>query len=177
MSMQTAGKALTIYTPPTEDGHIYADDDAQIYRAIFGGDGTGIADADNRLAATIVDDNTVSISSGVFFNQGFAIVIPYGETLSLSVGSGTQGKYRVDQIVASFERGGGTTADEHIFEVLPGTEATTLEAARAAKATLNNDDLRSGGMERQSALYDIVISGTSISAVERVAPYIGSFYA
>lgn len=177
MSMTTAGKALTIYTPPTEDGHIYADDDAQIYRAIFGGEGTGIADADNMLSAQITDNNTVTLSSGVFFNQGFAIVIPYGETLALSVGSGTQGKYRVDQIVASFARGGGTTADEHIFEVLTGTEADTLAAARAAKATLNNDDLRAGGMERQSALYDIVISGTTISAIERVAPYIGSFYA
>ena len=177
MAMSTAGKAITIYTPATEDGHIYAEDDAQIYRAIFGGNGSGIAGADNMLAATVPDNNTVTLDSGTFFNMGYALVIPCGETLNLSIGSGTQGKYRVDQIVATFRRGGGDTPDTHIFEVLTGTESDSLEAARQNKATLTQEDIRAGGAVRQEVLYNVIVSGITISTVERVTPYIGSFYA
>ena len=59
-----AQKAITIYTPDTEDPHIYAEDDAQVHRAIFGG--SGITDADEKLAATIVDNNTVRLAAGLY---------------------------------------------------------------------------------------------------------------
>jgi len=172
-----ASKALTIYTPASEEAHIYAEDDAQIYRAIFGGDGTGIADADDKLAATIVDNNTVRLSSGVFFNMGYALVVPFGETVDISIGSGTQGKYRVDQIVADFTRGGGDTADTHGFTVVEGTPANDSAGAIAGKGTLTQSDIRAGGTRRQSAVYDVTIVGTEITAVTRTASYIGSFYA
>ena len=81
-----AQKAITIFTPDTEDPHIYAEDDAQVHRAIFGG--SGITDADKRLAATIVDNNTVRLASGLYSNMGYLHVVPAGETLALTIGSG-----------------------------------------------------------------------------------------
>lgn len=168
-----AQKAITIYTPDTEDPHIYAEDDAQVHRAIFGG--SGITDADDRLAATIVDNNTVRLAAGLYCNSGYLHVVPAGETLSLTIGSGTAGVYRRDLIVSEFVRGGGNTSDTLQFKVIQGTEASSL--AEAQRPTLTQNDIAAGGATRQEALYEVVINGTTITEVNRIADYVGSFYA
>lgn len=168
-----AQKAITIFTPDTQDPHIYAEDDAQVHRAIFGG--SGITDADERLAASIVDNNTVRLASGLYCNQGYLHVVPAGETLSLTIGSGTAGVFRRDLIISEFVRGGGSVADTLEFKVLPGAEAPSL--AEAQRPALTQDNIAAGGATRQEALYEVVISGTTISEINRVADYVGSFYA
>lgn len=168
-----AQKAITIYTPDTEDPHIYAEDDAQVHRAIFGG--SGITDADEKLAATIVDNNTVRLAAGLYSNMGYLHVVPGGETLSLTIGSGTAGVYRRDLIVSEFNRGGGDAADTLEFKVVQGTEASSLNDAQ--RPTLTQNNIAAGGAKRQEALYEVVISGTTITEVNRIADYIGSFYA
>lgn len=168
-----AQKAITIFTPDTEDPHIYAEDDAQVHRAIFGG--SGITDADERLAATIVDNNTVRLASGLYCNSGYLHVVPAGETLALTIGSGTAGVYRRDLIVSEFVRGGGSIADTLEFKVIQGTEASSLNEAQ--RPTLVQNDIAAGGSTRQEALYEVVINGTTITEVNRIADYVGSFYA
>ncbi len=166
-------KAITIYTPTTQDPHIFAEDDAQVYRAVFGG--SGITDADNRLAASIIDNNTVRLDSGVYSNQGYLLCIPNSETVDMTIGSGTAGVYRRDLIVAEFVRGGGTTADAHVFKVIAGTQASSEAAAQ--RPTLTQENIAGNGSTRQEALYEVLISGTSITSVTRIANYVGSFYA
>lgn len=61
-------KAITIYTPASADPHIYAEDDAQIFRALFGG-ASGITEADDSLACSIINNNTVRLAPGVYSNQ------------------------------------------------------------------------------------------------------------
>lgn len=168
-----AQKAITIYTPDTQDPHIYAEDDAQVYRAVFGG--SGITDADNRLSASIVSNNAIRLAAGVYSNQGYLLCIPAGETLDLTIGSGTAGVYRRDLIVADFQRGGGTQADVHELKVIAGAQASSL--AEAVAPSLTQDNIASGGSRRQEALYEVIISGTSITSCTRVANYVGGFYA
>ena len=165
-------KAITIYTPTSANAHIYAEDDAQLWRSLFGG--SGITLADNRLACTKVNDNTVRLASGQYSNQGYIICVQGGTTEDLTVDSGTAGAYRHDLLVAHFTRGSGDTADTHVFEIVKGTDASTASAAE--DPTLTQNDLTSGGSERQEALYRLVISGTTLSAIERVAPLIGPVY-
>lgn len=166
-------KAITIYTPPTQNPHIYAEDDAQVHRAIFGG--SGITDADDHLEASIIDNNTVRLKSGMYSNQGYLLAVPNGETCDMTIGSGTAGVYRRDLIVAEFTRGGGSTADAHIFKVIEGVEASS--AASAARPALQQDNIAAGGAKRQEALYEVLISGTSIQSVTRIANLVGGFYA
>ena len=167
-----AQKAITIYTPSTAAPHIYAEDDAQVYRAIFGK--SGITEGDNMLACSLIDNNTVRLSSGTFVNQGYLVCVPGGSYEDLNVESGTQGLYRTDLVIAEFVRGGGDTADTHVFKVVKGTAAAASGAAAAP--TLTKEDLSSGGNKRQEALYQINIDGLSIASIVRVAPYVGSFY-
>lgn len=165
-------KAINIYTPPTAAPHIYAEDDAQIYRSLIGS--SGITLADNKLTAAIVNNNTVTLASGLYSMQGYMLAVQANTTQPLTIDSGSAGAYRHDLIVADFTRGGGTTADTYVFAVVKGTNASSEDAA--ADPTLTQDDLTNSGVHRQEALYRVVISGTEITAVQRIAPYIGNVY-
>lgn len=167
-----AQKAITIYTPADAAAHIYAEDDAQVHRALLGG--SGITLADDQLACTVVNANQVTLGSGVYSNQGYLLCVQGGTVAALSVASGTPGAYRHDLIVADFTRGGGTVADSHVFAVVQGTDAASESAAE--DPALTQDDLTQGGSRRQEAVWRLLISGSGITAVERVAPYIGSVY-
>ena len=77
-------------------------------------------------------------------------------------------------LVAEFARGGGSAADTHVFRVVKGVPAASASAA--SDPVLTQDNLASGGNKRQEALYRINVNGLSIESIERVAPYVGSFY-
>lgn len=167
-----AQKAITIYTPDSAAPHIYAEDDAQIHRALIGS--SGITLADNQLACTVVNDNKVRLASGLYSMQGYMLAVQAGTTEDLTVDSGSAGAYRHDLVIADFERGGGDAADAFEFKIVKGTNANSASAA--ADPALVQDDLTTGGSHRQEVLYRLVINGTEIGAVERVAPYIGNVY-
>lgn len=165
-------KAINIYTPATAAPHIFAEDDAQIYRSLIGS--SGITLADGRLAATIVNNNTIQLADGLYCMQGYMLSVTPGSTEDLTIDSGSSGAYRHDLIIADFTRGSGDTADAYLFKVLKGTNAASAEAA--LDPTLVQDDLTDAGSHRQEAVFRVIIAGTEITAVERVAPYIGNVY-
>lgn len=169
-------KALTIFTPADTAPHIYAEDDAQLWRALF--PGSGITLADGQLALTIVDDNNITLASGMYSNQGYMICVEPGTTAALSVESGSAGTYRHDLVCAHFTRHVGDTADTHVFEVVKGANAAT-EAAAADPSIADDDsdnDLTAGASERQEALYRLIINGTTLVRAERIANYVGPVY-
>lgn len=167
-----AQKAITIYTPTTESAHIYAEDDALIHRAVFGG--SGITEADEKLAYEVIDNNTVRVYSGCYCNSGFLHIIPHGSYIDLTIVSGTEGLYRRDLIVSDFTRGGGDVSDTLVFSVLTGTESST-ESGAAAPALIQND-IAGNGARRQEAIYQILLNGASIQSVTRIAPYTAEIY-
>lgn len=165
-------KAITIYTPPSSDAHIYAEDEAQLNRARFGG--SGITQADNMLACTIVNNNTVRLASGQYSMQGYMIAVTGGTTEDLTVESGVAGAYRHDLVIAEFVRGGGDVADQFTFKIIRGTEAAT--ESEAQDPALVQQDLITGGNTRQEALYRLIINGTTLASVVRIANYVGNVY-
>ena len=167
-----AQKAITIYTPSTVPAHIYAEDDAQIHRGLIGG--SGILQADELLACSVASATSVSMASGVYSNQGFLIVIESGTAVSFSVDLPSAGAYRKDLLVADFVKGGGDDPDVHTFHIVKGTEAATSEGA--ADPTLTQNDLITGGLQRQEALWRVLVNENGVSGVERVANYIGAVY-
>lgn len=165
-------KAINIYTPDTATPHIYAEDDAQIYRSLIGS--SGITLADNQLACTIVNDNTVRLASGLYSMQGYMLAVQSGTSQDLTVDSGSAGAYRHDLIVADFVRGGGNDADQYEFKIVKGANATS--AAAALDPAITQDDLTQGGSHRQEIVYRLIINGTEIAEAQKVAPFIGNVY-
>lgn len=169
-----AQKGITIYTPDTEDPHIYAEDQAQHNRAMLGSGGSGIEDVDGQLACAKVDNNTISIAQGMYAIQGYEIAVD-DSGVNLPVDSGTAGYYRHDLVIAEFIRGGGATADVAQLRVLKGTPTTAEETA--TDPSLTEDDLSAGGTTRQEAVYRLLIAGTILTVDEQIAPFVGNFYA
>lgn len=167
-----AQRAPTRYTNPDEGPFIHAEDDAQIYRGIFGG--SGIAEGDQKLACTAVDGSTVRLSPGTFVNQGYIVCVPGGSYEDLTIEAGTLGMYRKDLIVAEFVRGGDEVSDQHVIKVLRGTTAASEAAAQPP--TLVQNDLSAGGSFRQEPIYLVLLNGTTIASIVRVADFVGNYY-
>ena len=160
-------KALNINTPPEAEPHIYAEDDAAIYKAIFGGD--GVSTIRQACKATVLSNNKVRIADGVLCVDGHMARIPYGEYEDCEIMNGQSGKHRNDIIVAKFETTGTGGIDTMTCEVIQGTAGET-----AVDPELTQDDIYAGGKVREYPLYRVKIEGLSITAVERMFEIIPS---
>ena len=160
-------KALNINTPPEAEPHIYAEDDAAIYKAIFGGD--GVSTIRQACKATVLSNNKVRIADGVLCVDGHMARIPYGEYEDCEIMNGQLGKNRNDIIVAKFETTGTGGIDTMTCEVIQGTAGET-----AVDPELTQDDIYAGGKVREYPLYRVKIEGLSITAVERMFEIIPS---
>lgn len=160
-------KALNINTPPEAEPHIYAEDDAAIYKAIFGGD--GVSTIRQACKATVLSNNKVRIADGVLCVDGHMARIPYGEYEDCEIMNGQSGKNRNDIIVAKFETTGTGGIDTMTCEVIQGTAGEA-----AVDPELTQDDIYAGGKVREYPLYRVKIEGLSITAVERMFEIIPS---
>ena len=154
-------KALNINTPPEAEPHIYAEDDAAIYKAIFGGD--GVSTIGQACKATVLSNNKVRIADGVLCVDGHMARIPYGEYEDCEIMNGQSGKNRNDIIVAKFETTGTGGIDTMTCEVIRGTAGET-----AVDPELTQDDIYAGGKVRECPLYRVKIEGLNITAVEQM---------
>lgn len=160
-------RALNINTPPEAEPHIYAEDDAAIYKAIFGGD--GVSTIGQACKATVLSNNKVRIADGVLCVDGHMARIPYGEYEDCEIMNGQSGKNRNDIIVAKFETTGTGGIDTMTCEVIQGTAGET-----AVDPELTQDDIYAGGKVREYPLYRVKIEGLSITAVEQMFEIIPS---
>lgn len=160
-------KALNINTPPEAEPHIYAEDDAAIYKAIFGGD--GVSTIGQACKATVLSNNKVRIADGVLCVDGHMARIPYGEYEDCEIMNGQSGRNRNDIIVAKFETTGTGGIDTMTCEVIQGTAGET-----AVDPELTQDDIYAGGKVREYPLYRVKIEGLSITAVEQMFEIIPS---
>lgn len=160
-------KGLNTNTPPEAEPHIYAEDDAAIYKAIFGGD--GVSTIGQACKATVLSNNKVRIADGVLCVDGHMARIPYGEYEDCEIMNGQSGKNRNDIIVAKFETTGTGGIDTMTCEVIQGTAGET-----AVDPKLTQDDIYEGGKVREYPLYRVKIEGLSITAVEQMFDIIPS---
>lgn len=154
-------KGITVNTEPEAEPHIYAEDDAAIYQAIFGGD--GVSTIGQACKATVLSNNKVRIADGVICVGGHMARIPYGEYCDCEIANGQSGKNRNDIIVAKFLTTGTGGIDTMTCEVKEGVADTT-----AADPALTQDDVYTGGKIRECPLYRVKIEGLSIVAVEQL---------
>lgn len=154
-------KGITVNTAPEAEPHIYAEDDAAVYQAIFGGD--GVSTIGQACKATILSNNKVRVADGVICVGGHMARIPYGEYEDCEIMNGQSEKNRNDIIVAKFETTGTGGIDTMTCEVIQGTAGET-----AVDPELTQDDIYAGGKVREYPLYRVKIEGLSIVAVEQM---------
>ena len=154
-------KPLTVNTPPGEEAHIRAEDDASVYQSIFGED--GVSTVGQACKATVLSNNKVRIADGIICVGGHFARIPYGDYIDCEIDSGQSEKKRNDIIVARFESTGTGGIDTYTCEVKKGTAGST-----ATDPEIVQEDLYKAGKVRELPLYRVKIEGLSITAVEQL---------
>lgn len=152
---------ITVSTPPGEEAHIRAEDDASIYQSIFGED--GVSTVGQACKATVLSNNKVRIADGIICVGGHFARIPYGDYIDCEIDSGQSEKKRNDIIVARFESTGTGGIDTYTCEVKKGTAGST-----ATDPEIVQEDLYKAGKVRELPLYRVKIEGLSITAVEQL---------
>lgn len=152
---------ITVSTPPGEEAHIRAEDDASIYQSLFGGD--GVSNVGQACKATVLSNNKVRIADGIICVGGHFARIPYGDYIDCEIENGQSGKNRNDIIVARFETTGTGGIDTYTCEVKKGTAGST-----ATDPEIVQEDLYKAGKVRELPLYRVKIEGLSITAVEQL---------
>ena len=154
-------KGITVNTAPEAEPHIYAEDDAAIFQAMFGED--GVSSIGQACKATLLSNNKVRIADGVLCVGGHFARIPYGEYVDCEIANGQSGKNRNDIIVAKFATTGSGGIDTMTCEVKQGTASTT-----ATDPKLTQNDIYKGGKIRELPLYRVKLKGLNITAVEQL---------
>ena len=152
---------ITVNTPPGEEAHIHAEDDASVYLSLFGGD--GVSTNGQSCKATVLSNNKVRIADGIICVGGHFARIPYGDYLDCEIDSGQSGKNRNDIIVARIKTTGTGGIDTYTCEVKKGTAGST-----ATDPEIVQEDLYKAGKVRELPLYRVKIEGLSITAVEQL---------
>lgn len=152
---------ITVNTPPGEEAHIHAEDDASVYLSLFGGD--GVSTNGQSCKATVLSNNKVRIADGIICVGGHFARIPYGDYIDCEIDSGQSGKNRNDIIVARIKTTGTGGIDTYTCEVKKGTAGST-----ATDPEIVQEDLYKAGKVRELPLYRVKIEGLSITAVEQL---------
>lgn len=152
---------ITVSTPPGEEAHIRAEDDASIYQSLFGGD--GVSTVGQACKATVLSNNKVRIADGIICVGGHFARIPYGDYIDCEIDSGQSSKNRNDIIVARLETTGTGGIDTYTCEVKKGKAGST-----ATDPEIVQEDLYKAGKVRELPLYRVKIEGLSITAVEQL---------
>lgn len=152
---------MNIITGYRNDPHITSQQLRNTYIPIFGSDAK-ILDVGSKMAATVISANEVEIADGQLICEGCTAEIAHGTTESLTIDNGTQGKQRIDLIVARYTKNSGTGVEDMQLAVVKGTPA----ASNPAVPTYNTGTIADGDSPVDFPIYQVNIDGISITSVD-----------
>ena len=157
---------LKLITGKTGSAHVASADDRARIAAIFG-PGEYIADSGNGcFAATIVDNNNISIGAGDLIAFGTHSRIAYGDTESIVIDSGAVGYNRIDLIVADYKNTSGVESCS--FKVIKGAASSGTPATPSAVS----GNILQGASANQTILYKVTLNGINIVTCEKMIPIV-----
>jgi hypothetical protein len=152
--------ALELVTGYKGFDHVTAEQDADLYRGIFGD--ACIIDVGSKMVPVIQTANQITIPDGVAIYDGRMISIGYGETDQVAIASGTSGYSRYDIIVVKYTRVEDTGVESVEFQVVEGTPTTSTPS----DPSYSNLDIRTGVLVSQKPFARVRLSGTSIAGID-----------
>lgn len=148
--------------------HVTAWQDRDLNQGIFGS-GTYILSVGSKMAASIVSNNEIRIADGAVVMQGCLGVIQKGTYDTIAIDNGSQGLARHDLICAEYSKNGSTGVESMSLVVIKGTAAAT-----ATDPAYTSGDIQNGDTLAQVPLYRVVLSGLTVTGVERLVDEVGN---
>lgn len=148
--------------------HVTAWQDRDLNQGIFGS-GTYILSVGSKMAASIISNNEIRIADGAVVMQGCLGVIQKGTYDTIAIDNGSQGLARHDLICAQYSKNGSTGVESMSLVVIKGTAAAT-----ATDPAYTSGDIQNGDTLAQVPLYRVVLSGLTVTGVERLVDEAGT---
>lgn len=155
--------SIRIITGSTGTNHVTSQDDGSLNQVILGSKSV-VLDIGEKMAATVVDNNTVRISDGDILLQGRHARIDAGTVEDMTIGTGTIEMNRNDLIVARYTLDTGTGFENIELVVLEGTETS----GSASDPAYNTGNIRTGSSIVDFPLYRVRIEGINIVGLVRL---------
>ena len=133
--------------------------DQRAFNAAFCGSGQYVMDMGNKFAASIIDNNTVRISSGEGLMFGGHFRIETNEDVTIT--TGTAGVNRIDLICVTYKKNETDGTEQTYLEVIKGTAAISPTVPAYTTGNLLN-----GAIFNQMPLYKVTVSGVALTSVE-----------
>jgi hypothetical protein len=137
--------------------HITASQMADFYRGIYGD--AAIIDVGDNMAL-IVEDSSISISSGEAVFDGRIISIPFGEFVILQSELTSDGEYRNDLILLEYTKNTSTGVETVGFTIKKGT--TETNSSSVSDPIYDDMDIRKGYTSSQKAFARIKHKGGKV---------------
>ena len=154
---------MKIITGYRGEPHITPQQDRNVNMGIFG-TGAYIANLGNKLAATVVSANEITITDGLLVAEGCTAEVERGTSESMEIANGSQGMLRIDLIVARYTKSTGTGVEDMQLAVITGTPA----ASNPATPSYNTGSIANGDTLVDFPLYKVSLNGISIESVTRI---------
>ena len=151
---------MRIITGYGGEAHITSNDDQSRHRGETG-PGNYAFNVGSKFAATIVNNNEISIANGEGLVQGVHFRVDPSTYDSIELENGTQGKKRIDLICAHYEKDSVTQVESMTWKVIKGTETSGTPAVPAH----DTGDIRTGDRSVDAPWYQVTYDGLSISSV------------
>lgn len=152
---------MRIITGYGGEAHITSNDDQSRHRGETG-PGNYAFNVGSKFAATIVNNNEISIANGEGLVQGVHFRVDPSTYDSIELENGTQGKKRIDLICAHYEKDNVTQVESMTWKVIKGTETSGTPAVPAH----DTGDIRTGDRSVDAPWYKLTYDGLSISSIE-----------
>lgn len=162
---------MRIITGATGTAHVTSNDDGEFNLGLWG-NGLVVLPNGGKLAATVTDNNTITISDGDLIFQGRHALINPGATEALNISTGAVDTKRKDLIVARYEFNTMTGIESLTLEVIEGKEV----AGEATDPAYTTGDIRSGSVIAEVPLYRVNIVGINIASVDALFKPVSSLY-
>lgn len=153
---------MNIVTGYKGEPHITSQQKRNINIGIFGSGAHIIKGVGAELSATVISANEVEIADGMIMCEGCASEIAHGTTESMTINNGTQGKLRIDLIVARYNRNTSTGVEDMTLIVIKGTPS----ASDPQSPAYISGNISDGDTTVDFPLYQVNIDGISITSVD-----------
>ena len=165
--------AIELVTGHSGEDHVSSADTGRFNAGVCG-TGKYVLATGSQFAYTIVSANQINIASGDAVNQGRHIIIPQNTYESAAIQNGTNGKTRIDVIALRYSKvsSGGSTIETAELVVIKGAEVNVGSVPTVPAVTSGN--IFAGAAQDDMPLYQVLITGTSITSVTKVFDVIRS---
>ena len=165
--------AIELVTGHSGEDHVSSADTGRFNAGVCG-TGKYVLATGSQFAYTIVSANQINVASGDAVNQGRHIIIPQNTYESAAIQNGTNGKTRIDVIALRYSKvsSGGSTIETAELVVIKGTEVNVGSVPTVPAVTSGN--IFEGAAQDDMPLYQVLITGTSITSVTKVFEVIRS---